>query len=230
LLELVGIPADAREVVLEGADAGPVDGFEGVHRLARSLPLAKALEHDVLLAYEMNDESISVRRGGPVRAIVLGWYATDSVKWLDRIWITSGEFGGLFQAHDYRLRGPGETGPGRRMTELPVHALITTPSNRQRGLKRGDLSVRGIAWGGVGGVAAVRVRVDDGPWSAARVRPPRDNYARVPSETKCALAAGAHEIECCAIDRAGRSQPDRPPTNVRGYANNAVHRIKVRAG
>jgi sulfane dehydrogenase subunit SoxC len=96
LLELVGIPEHAREVVLDGADAGPVDGFDGIHRFARSLPLAKALDHDVLLAHEMNGESIPVERGGPVRAVVPGWYATDSVKWLDRIWFTNKEFDGVF--------------------------------------------------------------------------------------------------------------------------------------
>ena len=127
VLTLVGIPPGANEVVLEGADAGPVDGFDGTHRFARSLPLAKALDPDVLLAYEMNGEPIPVARGGPVRAIVPGWYATDSVKWLDRIWFTSDEFDGVFQADDYRLRALGEPGSGRRMTDVPVHALITTP-------------------------------------------------------------------------------------------------------
>lgn len=229
-LELIGIPTDAREVVLEGADAGPVDGFDGVHRFARSLPLAKALDQDVLLAYEMNDEPIPLERGGPVRAIVPGWYATDSVKWLDRIWLTSEEFAGVFQADDYRLQIRGERGPGRRMTELPVHALITTPSHGQADLTARDLSVRGIAWGGKGGVAAVLVRVDSGPWSAARLRPGRGPYARVPWETQCRLAPGAHQIACRAIDGAGRSQPDRPPDNVRGYANNAIHRIRFRTG
>jgi DMSO/TMAO reductase YedYZ molybdopterin-dependent catalytic subunit len=230
LLELIGIPADAREVVLEGADAGVVDGFEGVHRFARSLPLAKALDHDVLLAYKMNGEPIPVERGGPVRAIVPGWYATDSVKWLDRIWFTDQEFAGVFQAHDYRLRAPGEPGPGRRMTELPAHALITTPSPGQADLAAGDLSVRGIAWGGIHGVAAVLVRVDGSSWTAARLRPARGTYARLLWETRCTLAPGAHEIACRAIDGAGHSQPDLPPVNVRGYGNNAIHRIGFRTG
>ena len=228
LLELIGIPADAREVVLEGADAGEVDGFGGVHRFARSLPLTKALERDVLLAYEMNGEPIASERGGPVRAIVPGWYATDSVKWVDRIWFTDQEFAGVFQAHDYRLRAPGEPGLGRRMTELPAHALITTPSHGQADLAAGDLSVRGIAWGGLPGVAAVLVRIDGGPWIPARLGPPRGTYARLPWETRCTLPPGAHEIACRAIDRAGRSQPDRPPVNVRGYGNNAIHRIRLR--
>jgi len=127
LLELAGVPAGTREVVLEGADAGPVDGHHGIHRFARSLPLEKAIDPDVLLAYKMNGEAIPVARGGPVRVVVPGWYATDSVKWLDRVWFASNQFKGVFQAHDYRLQVEGEPGPGRRMTDLHVPALITTP-------------------------------------------------------------------------------------------------------
>ena len=145
LLELVGIPHQTREVVLEGADAGPVDGFHGVHRFARSLPLGKALDRDVLLAYAINGETIPSDRGGPVRAIFPGWYATDSVKWLDRIYFTTEEFDGVFQAHDYRVRAPGEPGAGRRMTELPAHALITTPPDGKAIPAAGDVTIRGIA-------------------------------------------------------------------------------------
>jgi DMSO/TMAO reductase YedYZ molybdopterin-dependent catalytic subunit len=230
VLKLVGVPPGTHEVVLEGADAGPVDGFDGTHRFARSLPLAKALDADVLLAYEMNGKPIPVARGGPVRVIVPGWYATDSVKWLDRIWFATEEFTGVFQADDYRLRAPGEPGPGRRMTELPVHALITTPAGGEFGLPARDLSVRGIAWGGRGGVDAVLVRVDLGPWTPATLGPRRGPYTRVNWEARCSLADGPHELSCRAIDSAGHSQPDRPPANDRGYGNNAIHRIRVRAG
>lgn len=228
-LGIVGIPREAGEVVLEGADAGSVEGWEGIHRFARSLPLEKAIDRDVLLAYEVNGESITVERGGPVRAIVPGWYATDSVKWLERIWFTSEEFGGVFQAHDYRFRSPGEPGPGRRMDELPVHALITTPADGEHAVAAGEIAVRGVAWGGAGGPGEVLVALDQGAWSTASLGPSRGPYARVSWEARCLLEPGLHELACSAVDRAGASQPDCPPENVLGYANNAVHRIRLRA-
>ena len=226
LLQRVGIPADAREVVLEGADAGQVPGVAGTHRFARSLPLEKALDPDVLLATEINGEPISARRGGPVRAIVPGWYATDSVKWLDRIWFTT-EFGGYFQATDYRLQTPGEPGPGTRMTTVPIHALITTPGEQP--IAAGEQTVGGVAWGGEGGVAEVYVRVDLGPWTRADLAPAPGPYAAVPWELTTTLARGRHEIACQAIDAAGNAQPLAPVENVRGYANHAVHRVRVTA-
>lgn len=225
LLERAGLPADTREVVLEGADCGQIDGAGPIHTFARSLPLSKALDPDVLLAYEMNGQPISVARGGPVRVIVPGWYATDSVKWLDRIWFSDEEFDGAFQAHDYRIREPGEPGLGQRMTDVPVHALITTPAENETAVRARELSIRGIAWGGAGGVAEVLVSVDRGPWLPTRLAPKRGPYTRVHWEARAQIAAGAHELACRAVDGAGSAQPEHPPNNVDGYANNAIHRV-----
>lgn len=225
LLELVDVPRAAREVVLEGADAGRVDGFEGIHRFARSLPLAKAYDRDVLLAYEMNGAPLTVERGGPVRAIVPGWYATDSVKWIERIWFTEREFGGVFQAHDYRLQAPGEPGPGRRMTVLPPHALITHPAEGDR--RAGSrVSVRGVAWGGSGGIREVLLSADHGQWQAATLAAAGQRFGLVHWEHQCTLSCGPHELACRAVDGAGQTQPADPPANVRGYGNNAVHRVQ----
>jgi len=224
VLQIAGIPADAHEVVLEGADAGVVAEVGGIHRFARSLPLDKALDPDVLLTYAMNGQPISLDRGGPVRLVVPGWYATDSVKWLDRIWFTDREFEGFFQAIDYRFCAPGEDGFGRRLGPLPVHALITTPVDGEA-RPGNELVIRGTAWGGAGGIADVLVQVDAGPWSRARLGAAPGPYTRVSWESRVTLDPGAHELACRAIDGAGETQPDEPPANQRGYANNAVHRI-----
>jgi DMSO/TMAO reductase YedYZ molybdopterin-dependent catalytic subunit len=226
VLRAAGVPADAVEVVLEGADAGEVDGFPGAHRFARSLPLLTALDRDVLLAYEMNGKPIPVDRGGPVRVIVPGWYATDSVKWLERAWFVSEPFDGVFQAHDYRWLGPGEHGAGRRMTELPIHALLTAPPGSEP-LSGGRCSVRGTAWGGRGGVASVHIQVDRQPWRQARLERPRGRFARVFWELECTLTPGVHALACRAFDGTGACQPDAPIPNAGGYANNAVHRVRV---
>jgi DMSO/TMAO reductase YedYZ molybdopterin-dependent catalytic subunit len=228
VLHHAGIPPGTVEVVLDGADWGEIDGLPGSHRFARSLPLAKALSADVLLAYEMNGEPIPVARGGPVRAIVPGWYATDSVKWLARIWFARERFDGFFQTHEYRRRRPGEAGPGRRMAKLPIHGLITGPADGES-LAAGACLVRGVAWGGEGGVAQVLVRVDRGPWRATSLAPARGRYARTPWELPIELSAGSHEIACRAQDGKHNAQPDRPRPDVGGYANHSIHRVRVLA-
>src|ERR1700757_282216 len=86
LLDRAVVRPDAREVILEGADGGkledpkaPLNGL----KFARSVPLKKA--KDVLLAFKMNDVDLPPEHGFPLRAIVPGWYAVASVKWLTRI-------------------------------------------------------------------------------------------------------------------------------------------------
>jgi DMSO/TMAO reductase YedYZ molybdopterin-dependent catalytic subunit len=226
LLERAGVPATATELVLEGADSGPFEGRPGTHPFARSVPLEKSLDGEILLAYELNGEPIPVDRGGPVRAIVPGWYATDSVKWLTRAWFTETPFDGPFQLDEYRVRAHDEPPPGQRMTELPVHALITSPADGD-GQPAGPTRVRGVAWGGREGIAAVLVRDTLGPWRQARMDPVRDRYTLVGWELPLTLGPGEHLIACRAIDGSGATQPDRPPSNPGGYANNAVHHVRV---
>src|SRR3954454_8711087 len=124
VLTRVGVLPGARFVVLEGADHGPFDGRDGSFPFARALPLEKALASESLLAWAVNDEALEVARGGPVRAVIPGWYATDSVKWLHRITVIEDEFDGPWETDDYRLIDHGEEGPGRRMYDMPVHALL----------------------------------------------------------------------------------------------------------
>lgn len=44
--------------------------------------------------------------------------------------------------HGCRLLALREPGTGRRMTELPIHALITTPPEGEAWLAAGDRSIR----------------------------------------------------------------------------------------
>jgi DMSO/TMAO reductase YedYZ molybdopterin-dependent catalytic subunit len=226
LLELAEVLPGARAVVLEGADRGPFCGREGRFAFARALPLAKALAGESLLAWTVNDEPLPVRRGGPVRAIVPGWYATDSVKWLTQITVIDGEFEGPFEAEDYRLIAPGDDGPGERMTTLPVHALLVDPAPGAV-CSAGLLELRGIAWGGHGGVARVDVRVDDGPWRPAELAPSRGPWARRFWRASRRVAPGARRISVRATDAAGAPQPEAVPANRYGFANNAVHRVRL---
>ena len=75
LLEEAGLEASATEVMPEGLDE---PGF------ARTLPLSKALQEDIVLAYLMNGEPLPPDHAYPVRLVVPGWAAIASVKWVGR--------------------------------------------------------------------------------------------------------------------------------------------------
>jgi len=224
VLRRAGIAPEAVEIVLRGADHGESE-HGGVRSYARSLPVAKALHPDTLLAYEMNGAPIPIAHGGPVRAIVPGWYAMDSVKWLTSIRAVTRPFAGPYQALDYRWREPGEPGPGRRIDRLSVHALITAPAEGER-LPAGPTVIRGAAWAGEAQVARVEVSVDGGGWEVAEIER-RGLYARALWRHEVDLAAGLRRIAVRATDRRGATQPERPVPNAGGYCANAVHRVAV---
>src|SRR5256714_9803639 len=102
LLDRAGAKPGAREIILEGADRGKLEDPKsprGELNFARSIPLEKA--RDVLLAYKMNDVDLPLENGFPLRAIVPGWYAVASIKWLERIIVTDKPFTGYYQTLDY---------------------------------------------------------------------------------------------------------------------------------
>src|SRR5207244_3389837 len=97
---------NAVDVVLEGADRGEVTAeprSPGVIQFARSLPIAKARQADVLLAHRLAGADLPANHGFPLRAIVPGWYGMASVKWLTRIVVTDRPYNGFFQSFDYSI-------------------------------------------------------------------------------------------------------------------------------
>src|SRR5271165_6772434 len=104
LLERAGLEDDACEIVLEGADRGtPTEEPmpPGPISYARSVPREKAVQPEVLIAYQMNGRDLSRDHGYPVRAIVPGHYGMASVKWLARIQAVREPFQGYWQTSDY---------------------------------------------------------------------------------------------------------------------------------
>src|SRR5712672_1090889 len=104
LLERAEVYEDACEIVLEGADCGtpkelpvPPDPIS----YTWSLPRAKSLRSEVLIAYQMNGRELPRDHGFPVRAIVPGHYGMASVKWLTGIQAVREPFHGYWQTSDY---------------------------------------------------------------------------------------------------------------------------------
>ena len=68
--------------------------------------MADAMKSEVLVAYEMNGEPLSLYQGAPARLIVPGWYGVANVKWLTHIHVQDRRFMGKYMAREYvTLRG-----------------------------------------------------------------------------------------------------------------------------
>ena len=99
-----GLSDGVCDIILEGADRGvPKEEPRppGPISYARSIPSARAMEPDVLIAYQMNGRDLTPDHGYPLRAIVPGYYGMSSVKWLTDIVAATQPFQGYWQTSDY---------------------------------------------------------------------------------------------------------------------------------
>jgi DMSO/TMAO reductase YedYZ molybdopterin-dependent catalytic subunit len=220
LLERARIKANALEVILEGADEGEVDKTpkpSGKISFCRSLPLAKA-QADVLLAYEMNGERLSASHGFPLRAIVPGWYAMASVKWLRRIIITDKPFNGFYQSLDYTYWDRSGLLPTLApLTEQQVKAEIARPEGGEVVPADSSYRIHGAAWGGESNITKVEISFDSGgTWTAAKLlgEPVKNAWRLWEYEWHTPADRGRHTLLARATDSLGRTQsfernPDR---------------------
>lgn len=220
VLDRAGVPATAHEVVFRGADSGHVDRHNGRVRFERSLPVSQLGRAGALLAYAMNGEELPVHHGYPLRLVVPGWYAVASVKWLTEIQLTSEPFRGHFQADRYHTYG-------KPLSLQRVRSLITEPVPG-RTVEPGEIVIRGLAWSGAAPIARVEVRINDAPWQLASLAGDRHQHSWQRWELAARLTRpGTVTIQAKATDQAGGTQPDEPQWNPLGYANNAIHEVRL---
>jgi DMSO/TMAO reductase YedYZ molybdopterin-dependent catalytic subunit len=209
VLERAGVAADAAEVLFEGADIGSESDHPEPMAFARSLPLAKALHPDTLLAYRMNGDWLEPDHGYPLRLFVPGWYGVASVKWLRRIEVLDHPFKGYFQSVKYtvqRRRGAGlETevvGP------MAVKSEVVRPRAGEV-LGLGGNRFFGVAWAGEEAVARVEVSTDGGrTWDAAALIGPQAAYSWTLWEYFWeAHQPGEYTILVRAVSAGGKTQP-----------------------
>jgi DMSO/TMAO reductase YedYZ molybdopterin-dependent catalytic subunit len=231
LLGEAGVSDAAVEILFTGLDRGIEGDIEQTFQ--RSLPLADALRPEVLLAYGLNGGALPPQHGFPLRLVVPGWYGMTNVKWLTRITVLDEPFTGYQNARGYRLRqNPDDQ--GEPVSRMAVRALMVPPgipdfATRRRFAKLGDHTLEGRAWSGEGAIDAVEVSTDGGAsWQPAELGPAAGAHAwRRWTFDWRPEGVGDCELCCRAADSAGNRQPDGPPWNLGGYANNAVQRIPV---
>jgi len=217
LLDRAGVKSTAREIILEGADRGKLEDPKsppGEMNFARSIPMKKA--SDVLLAYKMNDVDLPAENGFPVRAIVPGWYAVASIKWLKRIIVTDKPFNGYYQTLDYSYwRREGELAELVPLREMQIKAEIARPSEGETVPANSNARVRGTAWTGDGEITKVEISSDDGAtWNEAKLLgESKPNAWRLwEFNWKTPARAGKATLVARATDSNGRTQPiERDP-------------------
>jgi DMSO/TMAO reductase YedYZ molybdopterin-dependent catalytic subunit len=213
LLERAGVKANAREVILEGTDGGALEDPKsppGRLHFARSIPVEKA-RADVLLAYKMNGSELPPEHGFPVRAIVPGWYAMASIKWLQRIIVTDQPFTGYYQTIDYAYwKRRAEVAELTPLTEMQIKAQIAKPVQGETVPANSIVCVQGAAWTSDDEITKVELSTDGGAtWSeTSLLGAPRPNAWRLwEFNWQTPAAAGSQTLIARATDSLGRTQP-----------------------
>lgn len=209
VLEKAGLKPEAKEIVFTGADSGTEPGRPVPFAYSRSLPLAKALDPNTLLAYRMNGEVLTPSHGYPVRLFVPGWYGVASVKWLTRMEATDKPYDGYFQTVQYTVTRQTERGSQREIVgPMVVKSEILRPQAGAR-LGVGTHRVFGIAWAGEEAVRAVQVSTDGrATWADAHVIGPCLPYSWTLWEYLWETAGpGNYALASRAISASGKAQP-----------------------
>ena len=236
LLQRAGVKTGAVEILLDGADVpiGTMADFQ------RSIPIKKALHPGTLLAYSMNGDTLPIKHGFPLRAIVPGWAGDFWVKWVTSVRVLNEEYQGFWMKNAYlypdKQVAPGTLVPPEAMspvTRLRVKSVIAFPTNGARVEVGRRILVRGAAWSGdTGRVVSVDVSNDGGrSWRRTRLTGEATEFGwRMWEFPWTPPSDGHHTLLARARDSTGDVQPLVPDWNPSGYLWNAVTRVDFDAG
>ena len=222
------------EVSFEGLDNPPLPS---VPDFVKSLPLDKAMEEDIIVAYEMNGKALPMLNGYPARLIVPGWFATYWVKSLSTITVLPKQFEGFWMKSAFRMPDDAcacvPPGTGMKKTipinKLDTRSFIVEPSDGAALKVNKPVTIMGIAFSGGYGIRDVIVSTDNGKtWNETTLGKDLGKYAWIQSTYPWhPKKPGKYTLMVRATDRIGQSQPFEPLWNPAGFMRNNIEKIDV---
>jgi len=234
ILNAAGIKAGSADVSFDGLDGPPLPT---VPDFVKSLPIDKAMEDDIIVAYEMNGSHMPLLNGFPARLIVPGWYATYWVKSLAEITVLPKAFEGFWVKDAYRIPDTpcGCTPPGGApkktvpITRMTTRSLIIEPAENLQIPRNTPVEIMGIAFSGGYSIREVIVSVDGGrTWEEAELGKDMGRYAWIQWKYRWRpYKPQKYTLMAKATNSVGESQPFEGLWNPGGYLWNKVEKTEV---
>ncbi len=213
VIERAGVKSTAQDVLAESLDQ---------KKVARPIPIEKAMAEDTLLVYAMNGAILPADHGFPIRLLTPGWVGIANVKWVGRIEVSESPIYTVWNTEKYILIGedyepePGSPALGQIVTTQNVKSAFELQWDAE--LSAGKHLLRGRSWSGQGKNTRVEVSFDQGKtWQLARLREPNYSQAWVRWDIDWQARPGSYRLQARATDDQGQTQPDQVPFNQKGY-------------
>ena len=192
LLPLWNVKPEATHLRMEGADSF----YETV-----ALETIQADER-VMLAYEWDGVPLPMKHGFPLRIYIPSRYGMKQPKWIVSIEAMDHWEPGFSVANTWDKDAIMET--------TAVIDAVVVSDHVPEANAPGSLLVGGIAHAGARGISKVEVRVDDGAWQEAQLRPPLSDLTWVIWRYECPFEEGEHTFSVRAYDGTAALQEEEP--------------------
>lgn len=235
VLNKAGVRKEAVEVLFNGLDK---PAFPSVPDFMKSLDVSRILDDpNILIAFQMNGESLPMLNGFPARIVVPGWFADHWVKNMSEITLLDKPNDNFWTRAAYRIPDntcgcvePG-TSPSRTVpiNRLKVRSFIAMPANDARVPIGHAVQLKGIAFDGGSGISEVQISDDAGNrWRRVALGKDRGPFAfREWSADWTPPRAGDYRILVRAFNTLGESQSATPLWNPAGYQRNVIEQIEI---
>lgn len=201
-----------------------------------SIPMAKAMDPDTILAWDMNGETLTAEHGFPLRLVVPGFAGARSPKWIAAVAEQDNQSDNYIQQKAYRMFPPSvikekaDWSKAPVINEMPLNSAVLSPLESAT-VPAGKLTVQGFAICTQSSVARVEVSGDGGKcWVRGELQKEGDSkWSWVHWRAELDLKPGGRQIVVRAFDSQGRGQPasTAPIYNFPGYLMTAWHRVNV---
>jgi DMSO/TMAO reductase YedYZ molybdopterin-dependent catalytic subunit len=196
--------------------------FECADGYSTSVELQWVTQPNVMMAYEMNGQPLTVDHGFPIRILTPGLYGQKMPRWITHLEFIDEYYKGFWESYGWS-----------DVASVQTNSIIETPSESYSVPAGTALAIQGVAWAGKRKITKVEIQVNNGDWMPVEV-----TYGTTPRAWTqwytmwTPDAPGDYQIGVRATDETGFVQTNEA-NGIFGDAmpngTSAIHRISVRA-